>query len=136
MQKTFVRFLFFSFIATATTFTACKKESGKSNEEKIVGKWSAEAIYSNYYSEGVSLKDTALAPEGAYMQFNSDKTLVSFGEGESATGTWSISDNKLTIGAEVSEIYDIKKLTDKELDLYLKTEEDGAYLEQTLHLTK
>jgi hypothetical protein len=137
MQKTFVRFLSIGFVASAMIFTACKKESGKSNEEKIVGKWTPEAVYLNFYSNGTSLKDTSYAPDDAYMQFNSDKTIVSFGEGESISGTWSINDNKLTVDVEAADIYDIKKLTDHELDLYLKTSDDnGGYQEQTLHLTK
>ena len=139
MQKTIVRFLFVSFIATAAIFTSCKKENGKSNEERIVGKWTPEAAYFDYNVGGVSQKDTAVASEGDYIQFNSDKTVVSVSEGEQSTGTWSIQDNKLTIsetGEVVAPIYDIQKLTDNEMSLHLKQTDDSGYLEMTLHLTK
>lgn len=139
MQKTLVRFLFVSFIASATMLTACKKDSGKSNEEKIVGKWTPEAVYFDYNVGGVSQKDTSYAGEGDYIQFNSDKTVISVSEGEQSTGSWSIQDNKLTLaetGEVVAPIYEIQKLTDSELSLHLKQEDDSGYIEMTLHLTK
>lgn len=139
MQKTLVRFLFFSFIATATLFTACKKDSGKSTEERIVGKWTPEAVYFDYNVEGVSQKDTSYAGEGDYIQFKSDKTVISVSEGEQSTGSWSIKDNKLTVvqtGEVMAPIYEIQKLTDNELRLHLKQQDDTGYIEMTMHLIK
>jgi hypothetical protein len=139
MQKTFLRFLLFGFIASATLFTACKKEGGKSNEEKIVGKWTPEAVYYEYSAGGISEKDTTYATEGEYIQFNSDKTVISFSEGEQSTGTWSIQDNKLTLigtGEFIAPIYEIQKLTDNELNLHIKQDDDTGSFEMTMHLTK
>jgi hypothetical protein len=139
MQRKFLRFLLLGFIASATMLTACKKEGGKSNEEKIVGKWTPEAVYFDYNVGGISQKDTSYAGEGDYIQFNSDKTVISVSEGEQATGSWSILDNKLTLsetGDVIAPIYEIQKLTDNELTLHLKQEDDSGYIEMTMHLTK
>jgi hypothetical protein len=139
MRKTIVRFLLVSFIGTATILTACKKENGKSTEEKIVGKWTPEAIYYDYSFGGTSQKDTTFSVEGDYIQFNSDGTVSTSSEGEEGSGTWSIQDNKLLL-KEASEViapaYDIQKLTDNELNLHLKQVDGDNYMEMTLHLTK
>jgi hypothetical protein len=139
MQKTLVRFVSIGFVATAMIFTACKKESGKSNEEKIVGKWTQDAAYYDYNIGGISQKDTVVASEGDYIQFNSDKTVVAISEGEQSSGTWNILDNKLTItdpDVPFAPAYDIQKLTDNEMSLHLKQQDDDGYVEMTVHLTK
>jgi hypothetical protein len=140
MQKLFVRFLFVAAIAGSFTLTSCKKENGKSNEEKLEGKWLLEAAYFDYHFAGISQKDTIDYSSGSYIQFNSDGTISSNEEGGIAAGTWQITDNRLTIaesGDTDSPIgYDIKKLTDNELHLYDKEMEGEDYVEITLHLKK
>lgn len=137
MQKLFIRILFVSAIAVATMMTSCKKDGGGTTEEKIVGKWTAEAAYFNYFFDGVSQKDTAEVNTSNFLQFNADGTTSASDEGEIATGTWKIENNKLLITESGEQLsYDILKITKSELHLYEKEMSGEDYVEVTLHLKK
>jgi hypothetical protein len=141
MQKLLYRFLFVCTLAGLSVLTSCKKESaGGTTEEKLVGKWTMEAAYFDYYFLGVSQKDTAANTTGNYIQFNADGTSSASDDGQVTAGTWKFTDNRLIVtenGDEDSPVgYDIVKINAHELQLHNKEIDGEDYVEINVHMKK
>jgi hypothetical protein len=128
MKKILSAFAILAFFSVS--FTACKKEKTKTAAEQIVGTWQISNILYNQHTNGadhiISTNDTA----NDTYEFTKDGTVNINLDGQSGSSTYTITDNKLTITDD--ETYDIKKLDDHNLVLYLKTVSGSDYDEVTV----
>lgn len=127
--------------AAILPFVSCKKEStitptAKTNQEKLLGKWNLMyEVYNNYYG-GSSHITTFYFPLGDYMEFNSNGKVNSSQVGGTFTGDYGfITESKIWYGF-INNIYDLKLLTDTDLQLYKKDVNGADYYESTLHLKR
>lgn len=86
--------------AFVTAFSACKKDDEKpmTTEQKVIGKWSIKKSSDKYYENNV-LKESSeeIADAGDYVEFNSNKTLVVFQNGDLSSGSYQIlNENAMT----------------------------------------
>ena len=105
------------------SFISCKKENAtlpKTSLEKILGKWKLVTTVTNDYFGGSSHIDTIVWPAGNYIDFRIDGKAYRFESGSYDTTLYGfINDSKLWID-DVNNDFDIKVLTDSDLQLYHK----------------
>ena len=118
---------------------SCKKENTtatptpKSNQEKLLGKWNIiSEVYNDYYG-GSSHITTYNFPAGDYVDFKSDGKVTSYQGGSTVTHDYGfINESKIWWGF-INYIYDLKSLTDTDLQLYKKDVTGPDYYESTLN---
>jgi FlaG/FlaF family flagellin (archaellin) len=93
--------ILFAFI---TLVSACKKDDEKpqTTEQRILGKWNIKKSTDKYYENNV-LKTSSeeTASSGDYVEFNSNKSLVVFEDGDLSSGSYQIlNDNSMTFSVD------------------------------------
>lgn len=128
------------FIAAILTGVSCKKESTtpipKSNPEKLLGKWNLISEVTNDYYGGSSHINTFNFPAGDYMEFKSDGKVTDYQSGATSFFDYGfISQSKIWYGF-INNIFDLKLITDTDLQVYRKDITGADYYESTLTLRK
>jgi hypothetical protein len=121
-------FLSLSFII----LVSCKDDD-KSSYPSVTGKWQGTLLTAEIVVFGVTLPDKRTDDTfDALVEFKSDGTMTITDDNQTSSGTWSQSDDKLTLsiafGTDVIDLsgtYTIEEITDKKLTLYI--EKDGSY---------
>jgi len=110
-------FAFVILIVTSAINFGCKKST---DETSILGKWTAKGSESHEFYNGSSHYLTTSANANAYVEFKSDGSFFAVSLASFSTGSWSKSDNKITLTANgpTTEVWIIKKLAGSELELY------------------
>jgi hypothetical protein len=95
----------------------CKKNT---DEVNIIGKWTAKGSETHEFYSGSSHYSTSSANANAYIEFKSDGSFFAVSVTSFSTGSWSKTNNKLTVISNGSnaEVWIIKKLTGSDLELY------------------
>ena len=121
---------------------SCKKESTtatpkpKTTLEKLLGKWNMISGVDNDYYGGSSHITTYNFLPGDYMEFKNDGTVTNYQSGSTFTFSYGIiNDSKIWAGLP-SYIYDLKLLTDTDLQLYKKDVTGPDYYESTTNLKR
>ncbi len=105
------------------SFMACKKESTtqpKTTLEKILGKWKLVTTVTNDFYNGSPHLDTIVWPAGDYIDFRIDGKAYGYNSGSYDTSTYGIINNSKLWIDDVSYLYDIKILTEADLQVYRK----------------
>lgn len=120
---------------------SCKKESTttptpKSAQEKLLGKWNMiSEVYNDYYG-GSSHITTYNFPAGDYLDFKSNGKVNSYQGGSTSTFDYGfINESKIWFGF-LNNIFDLKLLTDTDLQMYKKDVTGADYHESTLNLKR
>ena len=118
---------------------SCKKDSPsqtKTTQEKLLGKWNLiSGVDNDYYSGSSHITTTTFLP-GDYMEFKSDGTASNHQSGSVFTYDYGIvNDSKIWIGLP-DQFYDLKILTETDLQFYQKNISGADYYESTTTLKK
>lgn len=126
-------------IAITFCLISCQKdnEAPRPLSSQIIGKWIMKEAIGNYTNYGVNRKDTTWFTSAEYFDFHADGTIVIEFEGDTYTGTWKITNNKLFLSdthfMDYSHGYDLTILTNTDLQLYYTETHPDIYLEQKLN---
>ena len=121
-------------------FIACKKESTtqpKTTQEKLLGKWNYVSTVSNIVFGGSSQTMTNTGAAGDYVDFRNDGKVYSYITGSRDTAAYSIiNDSKMWID-NASDTFDIRVLTENNLQLYHKEIYSATdYIESTVKMKR
>ena len=125
---------------TCIGFIACKKESTAkqpTTQDKLLGKWNLISVDINDYFSGVAHPYIYTYAPGDYMDFRNDGKLYGRFIGAYDTVAYAIiSDSKIWIDTP-ADVYDIKSMTAKDMQLYTKTIYNVTdYSESTVKLNR
>ncbi len=117
---------------------SCKKSEPTSmtTQEKLVGKWNWISEITNDHYNGTPHITTYNFPAGDYMEFKSNGEITEYQSGSSMTYVYGIIDDSRIWMGSVNNIYDLKILSESDLQLYRKTGSGDDYYESTLTLKK
>ncbi len=105
------------------SFMACKKESTvqpKTTLEKILGKWKLVTTVTNDFYNGSPHIDTIVWTASDYIDFRIDGKAYGYNSGSYDTTAYGIINNTKLWIDDVSYLFDIKILTETDLQLYRK----------------
>ena len=144
MKKTGTAFMALVMLFGITFFTSCSKDkdenSTPSNSEKITGTWKISAVVDSYTMMGTPYSETREFEEGETIQFKTDGTVVAIVDGDTYTGNWTVTGEKVFItGTGLVDFpagYDIAILTTTDFHLYYKIQDATVTAERTLKLKK
>ncbi|MBA4167928.1 MAG: lipocalin family protein [Chitinophagaceae bacterium] len=124
-------------LAGVYSIAGCKKNSV--TEGRLTGKWIFTGIQESRVVNGVSTPFTQSFDGGSYLQFNADKTFSTIIDLE-FDGTWQLDGSNLALtnngDSAVSNNFNIRTLSSRELILYTNEPNDSGYVESTWHLKK
>lgn len=104
-------------------FIACKKDSTTqpvTNQQKILGKWNLISTVANDHYSGTDHITTTTWVAGDYIDFRTNGKAYQYSGGSYDTASYGfINDTKLWFQS-TNYAYDIKTLTDTDLELYIK----------------
>jgi hypothetical protein len=105
------------------SFISCKKETTtlpKTSLEKILGKWKLVTTVTNDFYNGSSHLDTIVWQAGDYIDFRIDGKAYGYNSGSYDTTFYGIINNSKLWIDDVSYVFDIKILTESDLQVYRK----------------
>ena len=131
-------FLVICMVAGVCIIAGCKKNGA--SEGSLIGKWIFVQIDDvSHNNNGQTGTFTQSFDGGSFLQFNSDKTFNAVID-LSFDGTWQIAGNSLLLtntgDTTVSNTFDIRTLSSRELVLYVNQPNDSGFVESTWHLKK
>ncbi|RYY59745.1 MAG: hypothetical protein EOO05_12295 [Chitinophagaceae bacterium] len=144
MKKTGTAFLAIAMLLGVTFLTSCSKDndtnSEPSNSQQITGTWKLSEVVDAYNMMGTPYSETTEFTDGETMEFKTDGTVVAVVDGDTYTGNWTVTGNKVFItGTGLVDFpagYDIKLLTSADFHLYYKVEDGTVTAERTLKMKK
>ena len=123
-----------------TGLTSCEKVKDALAQKQIEGKWQMQSAIGNYTVLGENYRDTTYFTADDYVQFNADSTVTIHEDGETASGKWSLIDDKLHITEtdylDYPNGFEIRTLTNAKLELFYTEQNQIGTSEQTLILVK
>ena len=141
MKQVRLLIVLFTFVSL---FSACKKDEEKpqTTEQKIVGKWNVKKYTQKTYENNV-LKETSeeAAAAGDYIEFKADKTLVSYEDGVTTSGTYQVlNDKRINLTILFTFPFAIDKLDATQLVITMTNSETDGGVEykdvSTIEMTK
>lgn len=128
------------FIAVILPCVSCKKESAtpapRSSQEKLLGKWNLISEVTNDHYSGSDHITTYPFSAGDHMDFNNAGTVSEYKSGTILTyGYGVINESRIWLIYSGND-YDLKFITDNDLQLHIKDVTGADYYESTLNLKR